>query len=331
MELIRKLHHKTKQYVRLVLTGFAMGTADLIPGVSGGTIAFLSGIYEELLYSIKIVTGEVLQLVLKGQIVKAWKAIPFGFLIPLVLGLFAAILTLANVLSYLLDTYPVFVWAFFFGLVLASVWVVLKRVVKWDVSDKISFVVSAVVAYIVVGAVPVETPNNLIFIFFSGMIAICAMILPGISGSFILLLLGKYSQILDAVTNRDILTLIVFMGGAIVGLALFARLLSWLFSKHHDISIAILAGFMLGSIRKLWPWKEVVETRVNSHGEIVPLVERNIFPHTFDLSVVFAVLLAVIGAVGIIYLYKAQLTREQTKDLEDKEFNKEHVHSLKDQ
>lgn len=314
-EFIDDIKRNSKKYIRLLITGFGMGSADLIPGVSGGTIAFISGIYEELLKSIKIVTGDVLKLFLKGQFGKGFKLIPFQFLVPLALGLFTAVITLASLLSYLLSTYPVFVWAFFFGLVLASVFIVLKRVGTWYISNKLAFVVSAVVAYILVGLVPVETPNTLPLMFVSGMFAICAMILPGISGSFILLLLGKYQQLLQAVTERDIVTLLVFMGGAVIGLALFARILTWLFAKHHDISVAILAGFMLGSVRKLWPWKEVVQTRVNSHGEIVPLVENNVIPSTLDLSVVFAVILMVVAVCLVLYLDRVHVVKEQTKDL----------------
>lgn len=313
------------------MTGFAMGTADLIPGVSGGTVAFLSGIYEELLHSIKIVSGKVLKLALQFKFKEAFRAVPFPFLVPLAVGLFAALFSLASLLSFLLSEYPSFVWAFFFGLVLASTWIVLKRVVKWDISDVIGFAISTVVTYFVVGAIPIETPDNLPFIFLSGMIAICAMILPGISGSFILLLLGKYQQILAAVTNRDILTLGVFMAGCVIGLSLFSRVLSWLFKHHHDISVAILAGIMLGSIRKIWPWKEVVMTRINSHGEIVPLVEKNILPSSIDMGVLFIILLGIAGAGIVLYLNKFQLTKEHTSDLESKTFKREHEKTLKNQ
>ncbi len=309
----------TKNYLRLFVTGFSMGAADLIPGVSGGTIAFLSGIYEELIASIKLVTGDVLRLFLKLKFVEGLRLIPFRFLIPLALGLFGAIFLLANLLSYLLTSYPVFIWAFFFGLVIASVFVVSKRIKKKSINNTIGFLISAVGAYILVGAVPVETPNNLIFFFLSGMIAICAMILPGISGSFILLLLGKYQQVLGAVINKDFLTLIVFALGAVFGLALFSRVLSWLFSKYHDISVAILAGFMLGSVRKIWPWKEVVLTRINSHGEVVPLVEKNIMPVVFDVSVIIAIVLALIGAGIVLYLGKLDLVKETEEDLTKKQ------------
>ena len=292
-----------------------MGTADLIPGVSGGTIAFLSGIYEELLKSIKLVTGDVLRLFLKFRFIEGIKLIPFKFLTPLAIGLFGAIFLLANLLSFLLTEYPVFVWAFFFGLVLASAWVVSKRIKKWSAAKLVSLIAATLGAYILVGAVPVETPSSLPFFFLAGMIAIIAMILPGISGSFILLLLGKYQQVLGAVTSRDFLTLIVFALGAVFGLALFSRVLTWLFSKYHDISVAILAGFMLGSVRKIWPWKEVVQTRINSHGVEVPIVENNILPQVFDASVFLAVVLMIFGAGIVLYLGKLDLVKEHSKDL----------------
>lgn len=320
-----------KRSIRLFVTGFFMGTADLIPGVSGGTIAFLSGIYEELIFSIKKVTGETLRLVLRGKFSDAIKSVPFPFLIPLFLGLFTAIISLANLLAFLLDTFPVFVWSFFFGLVLASTLVVMKRVVKWDASDKLAFIGAAVGAYILVGLVPVETPDTLFMFFLAGAVAICAMILPGISGSFILLLMGKYQQVLAAVTQRDVLTLGVFMTGCAVGIALFSRLLSWLFKMHHDISVAILAGFMLGSVRKIWPWKEVISTRINSHGVEVPLVEHNILPANLDLSVMFAIILAGVAVFIVYRLDKVQLVKEQTKDVKSREFEREYKESLKDQ
>lgn len=320
-----------KRNIRLFITGFSMGIADLIPGVSGGTIAFLSGIYEELIYSIKKVTGETLRLILSGKFSEAIRGIPFSFLIPLVLGLFTAIFSLANLLAFLLDTFPIFVWSFFFGLVLTSTVIVMKRVVKWDLSDKIAFIVAAISAYILVGFVPVETPDNLFMFFLAGAIAICAMILPGISGSFILLLMGKYQQILTAVTQKDALILGVFMAGCAVGIAFFSRILSWLFKTHHDISVAILAGFMLGSVRKIWPWKEVVLTRINSHGVEIPLIESNILPANFDGSVIFAICLAGFAALLVYWLDKMHLVKEQTKDVNSKEFEKEHREALKNQ
>lgn len=303
--------------LRLFATGLAMGIADLIPGVSGGTIAFLSGIYEELLESIRLVSGITLKLLLQGKFIAAVRSVPFSFLVPLVLGLIVAVFSLAKVLSWLLQTHPVPVWAFFFGLVLASVIIVLKRVVRWDLSDRIAFIVATVVTYFVIGIVPIETPTNLPFIFLSGAIAICAMILPGISGSFILLLLGKYQYILAAVVERDFLTLAVFISGCVIGLSLFARFLSWLFSHYHDISVTILAGIMLGSIRKIWPWKEVVATRINSHGELVPLIENNVLPAALNAPTLFALFLGVAGAALVWYLDRLHVVKEHTHDLPD--------------
>lgn len=320
-----------KKSVRLFLTGFTMGTADLVPGFSGGTVAFLSGIYEELVYSIKLVTGDVLRLFLKFKFSEAAKLIPFKFLVPLALGLFTAIFSLANLISYLLDSYPSFVFAFFFGLVIMSVFVVLKRVVKWDLSDKISFIAATVIGYFIVSSIPVDTPTDPIFFFLAGMVAITAMILPGISGSFILLLIGKYQQVLAAVSQRDFVTISIFMAGCVVGIAFASRFLSWLFAKHHDISVAVLAGLMLGSASKIWPWKETVLTRINSHGVEVPVVENNILPQALDLSVIFVVLLMILGAVLVFYFDKLQFTREHTKDIENKEFEKEYKKSLKNQ
>lgn len=298
-----------------------MGTADLVPGVSGGTIAFLSGIYEELLYSIKLLSGKVLKTFLQGRILEAIRLVPFAFLIPLAFGLFSAVLVLSKLFAYLFEYHAIPTWSFFFGLVLASTVVVAKRITQWSFVTISLFIISAIGAYILVGAVPVETPNNLLFFFLSGMIAICAMILPGISGSFMLLLMGKYQQLLAAVNSRDVLTLVVFMMGAAVGISLFSRLLTYLFAKYHNILVSILAGFMLGSIRKIWPYKEVLVTRMNSHGDIVPVVEANILP-TLNGAFLLAIVFGIAGFILVMWLDKFQLTKEQHKDIEDKEFKK---------
>jgi len=288
-----------------------MGMADLIPGVSGGTVAFISGIYEELLISIRKVSGEVVKLLLQLKVKEAIAAIPLRFLVPLFAGIFTAVLSLANLLGYLLETYPSFVWSFFFGLVIASTWIVAKRVKIWKMQDIFSFALFLIVGYVVVGAVPVETPSNLPMYFLSGMIAICAMILPGISGSFILLILGKYSQVLDAVREVNITVLLAVASGCVVGLAIFSRFLSWLFAKYHDISVAALSGFMLGSVRKLWPWQEVIETRINSHGEVVALATRNILPSHVDPTVLGIVALIAFGVAIVLYIDRLDLVKEE--------------------
>lgn len=320
-----------KDKIRLFTTGFVMGSADIVPGVSGGTVAFLMGIYEELIQSIKTVSGKVPRLVIERKISDAWHAIPFSFLIPLGLGLLTAVLSLSNAVAYLLQTHPDFVWSFFFGLVLSSVLVVRKRVVNWDLHDYVAALGTAVFAYVLVGAVPVETPNTLPALFLSGVIAICAMILPGISGSFLLVIMGKYEQVLGAVASRDVVTIVVFGLGAVSGLAVFSRVLSWLFKRHHDIVIAMLTGFMVGSLRKVWPWKEVVMTRINSHGEVVPLVEKNVLPGSLSIEVLFCVALFVIGLIVVFLLDKMHVTAEHLTDIEDREFEREHDKSLKSQ
>lgn len=319
-----------KKITRLFLTGFTMGSADIVPGVSGGTIAFILGIYEELIYSIKLMSGEVPRLVLQGKLGEAFKKIPFSFLIPLGLGVLTALVSLASIISYLLNRYPAFLWSFFFGLVVASILLVKKRVVTWNYHDLAALGITAVATYLLVGAVPVETPHTWWALFMSGAIAICAMILPGISGSFLLVILGKYEQVLNAVSNRDIMTLAIFALGALAGISLFSRILSWLFKRHHDITVAILIGFMVGSLRKIWPWKEVLMTRINSHGEVVPLVERNILP-MIDFSLVICLLLGVLGFIAIMVLDKLQVTKEQTEDIKDKKFVDDHKKAVSSQ
>ncbi|MBP7966975.1 DUF368 domain-containing protein [Candidatus Woesebacteria bacterium] len=317
-----------KKFIRLFFTGFMMGAADIVPGVSGGTIAFIFGIYEELLHTIKTVSGKTLRLALKGQFTEAIKSIPFGFGIPLGLGLGVALLSMARAISFLLVEYPAFLWSFFFGLVVASIILVRKRVIDWDMKDYLALLFTTVGSYILVGAVPVETPNTYLAIMLSGAIAICAMILPGISGSFLLVIMGKYEQILNAVVDRDIMTLAIFMIGIVIGISLFSRLLTWLFARHHDIVIAALLGFMIGSLRKIWPWKEVITTRINSHGEVVPLLEKNILPMSFDGNVIMCIVLAIGGMALIMMLEKFQVMKEHTKDIENTEFEKSHTQAI---
>lgn len=327
---MRRVVNHSYKYLRLFLIGFGMGTADLVPGVSGGTIAFIFGIYEELVYSIKKLSGETIRLFIKGKLKETFQSVPFGFLVPLAVGLFTALLTLANLLTYLLENEPVYVWSFFFGLIVASILIVRKRVVTWNTQDVIVFMFAAIGAYFLVGAVPVETPVTPLAFFISGFIAIVAMILPGISGSFLLVLMGKYEQILSAVVARDIFVLGLVMIGAVIGLAVFSRILTWLFSKHHDIAIAVLTGFMLGSLRKIWPWKDTVLTRINSKGVEIPLIEKNILP-TLGTELVIAVSLMVFAAWLLIYLDRLQATREQVKDIRDREFELEHKKALASQ
>ena len=243
------------KYVGVAFKGACMGAADVIPGVSGGTIAFLMGIYQELLDSIKSVNGEAFKLLLKGKIADFWKHINGNFLASLFVGILLSVFSLARLMKYLLEFHPIPLWSFFFGLILASAIYILKGLDKWSLQNIISLLIGVGVAAFICVASPAQTPDALWFIFLSGAIAICAMILPGISGSFILLLLGKYAFVMTAVTELNIPVLAVFAVGCAVGIVSFSHFLSWLLKKFYMLTIALLSGFMLGSLLKVWPWK----------------------------------------------------------------------------
>ncbi len=272
------MNRTIKDYAFIALKGIGMGAADVVPGVSGGTIAFITGIYEELLDSIKSINISSLKLLFSGKLKEFWQAINGNFLCSLVAGIAISIFSLARLITWLLETQPILVWSFFFGLVLASTWLVSKEIKRWSVTTVLCFIAGAVVAWYVTVATPAETPTHLAFIFLCGAIAICAMILPGISGSFILVLLGKYFYIMEAVKNFNIPVILVFLCGAAIGITSFARVLSYALKHHHTVTISVLAGFMLGSLNKVWPWKEVIETYTDRHGVIKPLIEANILP-----------------------------------------------------
>lgn len=290
-----------------------MGSADIVPGVSGGTIALLLGVYEPLLSGLRTLTEPAfVQAVMQRRFREALEIVPWRFLAALGSGIFIAALTLARVLSWILVNHPAFLWSFFAGLVIASVFVVGSRVAGWTAPRILQFAVGAAGAFVIVGLVPAQTPHTPLFLFMSGALAICAMILPGISGAFILVLLGKYQHVLEAVSSGDIITLALVAGGAGVGLVTVARLLSWLFNRYRDATLAFLAGLMLGSLRKLWPWKKGIawlrdddgNLIVDDHGNTIALIEANYFP---DLSasgmleeVIVALLLAVAGFLIIV-------------------------------
>ena len=270
------------RYILLALKGCAMGMADVVPGVSGGTIAFISGIYEELLDSIRKVDATALKLLLKGRFADFWRHINGRFLLPVLAGIAVAIFSLARLMTYLLENHPFAIWSFFFGLIVASVILVARQVGRWNGQTVLSFAVGAAAAWWITVATPAETPETWWFILLSGAIAICAMILPGISGAFVLLLLGKYKFIMQAVADLNIPVMAIFVVGAAAGIIAFSHLLSWLLKHRHDLTVALLMGFMVGSLNKVWPWKQVVETYVDSHGKVQPLVETNVMPGTFE-------------------------------------------------
>lgn len=293
-------------YLSVALRGFLMGSADVVPGVSGGTMAFLLGIYEELIESIRIIgRPPFIRALLGFRIVEALRLINFPFLFSILLGILLAILTLAPGIEWLLVNQPILIWSFFFGLVLASVISVSRRIPQWNLSLIIALMLGTAGAYLLVGLVPVQTPETWWFFFISGAIAICAMILPGISGSFILVLLGKYQFLVSAVNQRDIIPLLWTALGCAVGIVSFAQLLSWLFRRYHDLTVAVLTGFMLGSLRKVWPWKETISYITDRHGEIIPTVERNIIPPfmvngAFNIEIGYAIALAIVGLVLVL-------------------------------
>lgn len=295
------MERKLKDYLFLALKGMAMGAADVVPGVSGGTIAFIVGIYDELINSIKSINAHSIKLLFTGKFAAFWKAINANFLCVLLLGIGISVFSLAKLITYLLVHEPVLVWSFFFGLVLASTWFVSKDIKEWNWKTIIGFILGALMAYYITVATPAETPNNLLFIFLCGAIAICAMILPGISGSFILVLLGKYFYIMEAINTLDLIILGVFAVGAFLGITSFSRVLSYALKNFRNITLAVLTGFMLGSLNKVWPWKETVKTYVDSHGDIKPLVENNVWPNE---TVGEAVALMVVGFVLVYVLEK---------------------------
>ncbi len=259
-----------------------MGAADVVPGVSGGTIAFITGIYEELIFSIKSINLQAVKLLFSGKPGEFWRAVNGNFLLSVVLGIGISIFSLAKGLKFLLENYPIMVWSFFFGLILASSIYVARTIKKWDRGTSIAAFAGAAIAFYITLISPVDPITSWWFIFLSGSIAICAMILPGISGSFILVLLGMYKFILDAVGSLNIPVILIFLAGAVIGIIAFSNLLSWLLKRYHNLTIALLAGFMAGSLNKVWPWKRVTETFTDRHGEIRPLAERNIWPGTYE-------------------------------------------------
>ena len=284
-----------KDYVTLALKGMAMGAADVVPGVSGGTIAFIVGIYDELINSIKSINAHSLKLLFTGKIPSFWKAINGNFLFSILLGIGISVFSLAELITWLLVTHPIMVWAFFFGLVLASTWFVSKDIKEWNVKTVASFIVGAAVAYYITVATPTETPSNLLFIFLCGVIAICAMILPGVSGSFILVLLGKYFYIMDAVKGLKFEVLLVFAAGALIGITSFSRVLSFALVRFRNSTLALLTGFMLGSLNKVWPWKEKIAMADGFE------LEKNILPNAFLAE---AIVLAIIGFFLVYFLEK---------------------------
>ena len=290
-----------------------MGAADVVPGVSGGTIAFISGIYEELLNSISSFNLSLFSVLKNEGFMKVWKMVNGRFLLALFIGICISVLSLAKLIENLLENHPILIWSFFFGLVLASIIYIAKQIKIWNIKCYLYLIFGLIFAYYITTLNPVVTQNSSPwFLFLAGMIAICAMILPGISGSFILVLLGAYKPILNAINTKDFFSIIIFMAGAIIGLLTFSRVLKWLFSKYKNYTLSLLIGFITGSLNKIWPWKETISWRTNSKGIEVPLNTTSVSPFSFDgdSKLLMAGLLAIIGFSLILLLEKLAVKEE---------------------
>ena len=282
-----------------------MGAADVVPGVSGGTIAFISGIYEELLNAINAVNLNSLKILKERGIKAMWQSINGNFLFSLLLGIGISIISLSRLIKWLLENEPILVWSFFFGLVLASILYIAKQIARWNAATITIRLLGALLAYYITTLPAMVNDNSSgLFMFLAGALAICAMILPGISGGFILLLLGAYKPAIDALHDRDFKTIFLLISGAIVGLLTFSRLLKWMFDKYRNLTLALLTGFVAGSLNKIWPWKETLSWSLNSQGVKVPFNEKSVLPWSYqgNPELLLAILFAFIGFIVILLL-----------------------------
>lgn len=298
-----------KEFILLVLKGIGIGSANVIPGVSGGTIALLTGIYERFINSIKSFNLKNCKLLITGRLREFLKATDFWFLSSILLGVVISTYSLAKFLVYLLNSYPIATWSFFFGLVLISCFYVAKEIENWNIITIICAILGIGIALFISFATPTQTPDSWWFIMLCGAIAICAMILPGISGSFILVLLGKYEYIMNAIGDLNIPILVIFIVGAIVGLVAFSHLLSWLLKRYRGETIALLTGFMVGSLPKLWPWKGAFE-KVSKVSEEVATTNSTI---TFPTHLGVAIIFSLIAIFLVFILEKAAEKRSREK------------------
>ena len=268
--------------ILLLLKGMAMGAADVVPGVSGGTVAFITGIYDELIDTLKSLSPEKLLILKREGIVRFWEAINGTFLLTLFGGILLSVFSMARIISQLLETYPPILWSFFFGLILVSAFLMKRRVINWNLLLFGWLFLGCGFGVMVTELSPASLPGTPLFLFMGGAVAICAMVLPGISGSFMLLIMGLYGVVIDAVRTIDIITLSYFAGGCILGLLLFSRLISWLLHRFHDAMTVFLIGLMFGSLNKIWPWKQDVESIVTESGKVKTLVQENLSPWQFE-------------------------------------------------
>ena len=278
-----------------------MGIAEIIPGVSGGTIAFITGIYEELINSIKSVNSASIKLLINFKLTSFWKHINGTFLLTLLLGMLTSILVLSRVIVFLLNDHPFKIWGFFFGLIIASTIVIFGKVEKMSINVFIASIIGLIISSYIALEAPSATPNTDLFIFLSGAIAISAMILPGISGSFILVFLSKYEFILNSLNNFDIAVISIFIAGCVVGLVTFSRVFSYLFKKYNDIVVSVLVGFLLGSLFKVWPFYKVLE--YDAYNE--PIYTSPVLPSTGqENELLYFIVFSIIGFMSMWVLEK---------------------------
>lgn len=307
-------------YLLLAVKGMAMGIAEVIPGVSGGTIAFITGIYEELISTIKTILGpEIFKAFREGGLKGVWEKANGTFLVFLIGGMMVGLVAGIFGVTHLLETYPQLLWAFFFGLIIASIIYIARQVTSWGVAEIAGLIVGTALAYYITVANPAQGSEALWYVFICGAIAISALILPGISGSFILLLMGMYTYIIpllrDTLKNFEVGNLViigVFALGCLLGLATFSRVLTWAFKHYHNLTLAVLTGFMIGSLNKIWPWRNVLSYRTNSKGEEVPFIEKSVLPAQFDGEpmVVGVVIMIIIGFAAVFLLERIGTPKE---------------------
>ena len=291
-------------YVVISLKGIAMGAADAVPGVSGGTIAFISGIYEELINTISGVNLSLFKTWKDHGFFAFWKQLNGSFLVALLAGILISFITFMRLAKYLIENHPILIWSFFFGLIVASVYFVGKQITQWKLGSYIAFLLGTFAAYYISQLPSMGDTDSLWFLFLAGSLAICAMILPGISGAFILVVLGAYKTLSDALHDFNFKKIAVFSVGALIGILSFSHVLKWLFKNYHNVTLALLTGFIFGSLNKIWPWKRVLTWRTDSEGHSVPLIEKSISPLNYDGNpqLVFAIILMVVGFLTIFIL-----------------------------
>jgi putative membrane protein len=289
----------------LYLKGAAMGAADIVPGVSGGTIALITGIYEELISSIKNINSKLFKILLKNGIKEFWSALNGNFLLVLLIGILSSVILLAQVIVFLLDNHEFKLWGFFFGLIIASAFLILKDIQSHNIKSIFLILFGILIAVTISLSSTTSFPNSDVFIFLTGSIAIIAMILPGISGSFILLLLSKYELIINAIKDLDFRVISVFGLGCICGLLLFSRLLHFLFQNYENNLLSALSGFLIGSLIKIWPFRKVIETRIDSSGIEEAVITQPVIPTSQDMeSFLMFLLFSIFGYLLITLIQK---------------------------